>query len=308
MENRSSAPYITVDGYVEVQKYGSLYFVIMFTAFTLIVFSNSLIVYLIWIHPNLHEPMYIFIAALSVNSIIYSTTIYPKLLIDFVSETQIVSYAGCLFQWFTYYNLGGSEFMLLTAMAYDRYVSICKPLRYANIMRRTNIIVFVAFAWLFPICQTIVPLCLNAKKKICNFVFKGIICNSTVYKLYCSSSTALTIYGLVVFVNLVILPALFILFTYSKIFFIARRSNEMKRKAIETCLPHLVILINFTVFSAYDVLLLRIETESTKTIRFIVTLQVIMYHPLFNPIIYGLKMKEINRHIKKLLCSFRKQN
>ncbi|XP_033842433.1 olfactory receptor 142-like [Periophthalmus magnuspinnatus] len=304
MENKSSASYITVDGYVEVQKYGSFYFVLMISAYVLILFSNSLIVYLIWIHPNLHEPMYIFIAALSVNSILYSSTIYPKLLIDFLSETQVVSYAGCLFQWFTYYNLGGSEFMLLTAMAYDRYVSICKPLKYATIMSRRNVIVLVAFAWLFPLCQTIVPLCLNAKRKICHFIFKGIICNSTVYKLYCVGSTALTIYGLIVFANLVILPVLFILYTYSKIFFIARRSGEMRRKAIETCLPHLVILINFTVFSAYDVLLLRIETEYTKTVRFIVTLQIIMYHPLFNPIIYGLKMKEINKHIKTLLCLF----
>ncbi|XP_072300085.1 olfactory receptor 4B13-like [Eucyclogobius newberryi] len=307
MENRSSEPYITIDGYVEVQKYGSLYFVIMLTAFIFILFSNSLIVYLIWIHPNLHEPMYIFIAALSVNSIVYSATIYPKLLIDFLTEKQVVSHSVCIFQWFTYYNLGGSEFMFLTAMAYDRYVSICNPLKYATIMRRTNVIVLVAFAWLFPVCQTIVPLCWNSQKKLCNFIFEGIICNSNVNKMYCVSSTALAIYGLFIFSNLVILPVLFILFTYLKIFFIARRSEEMRRKAIATCLPHLVVLINFTVFSCYDVLLMRFETEYTKEVQFIVTLQVIMYHPLFNPIIYGLKMKEINRHIQKLLCPFIKQ-
>ncbi|CAL1581698.1 unnamed protein product [Knipowitschia caucasica] len=299
MENRSA--YISIDGYVGVNKYGGLFFSIMISAYLLIVCSNSLIVYLVWSHPNLHEPMYVFIAALSVNSVVYSSTIYPKLLIDFLSEKQVVTHAFCLFQWFTYYNLGASEFMLLAAMAYDRYVSICKPLKYAMIMRRGNVVGILALVWLFPSGQMI-PLCLNARKKLCKFVFQGIICNSSVHDLYCTSSTALTTYGLVVFINVVVLPVVFILYTYGRIFVMARRSAEMRRKAVKTCLPHLIVLINFTVFIAYDVLLLRFKAEHTKTVRFAITLQVIMYHPLFNPLIYGLKMDKIHRHIRKLLC------
>nr|XP_046259645.1 olfactory receptor 11A1-like [Scatophagus argus] len=303
MDNKENVTYITVDGYVDLYKYRYLYFVIMFTAYILIICSNSTVVYLIWIHQNLHEPMYIFIAALLINSLLYSTAIYPKLLIDFLSEKQIISYSACLFQWFIFYSLGGSEFLLLAAMSYDRYVSICKPLQYPAIMRKTTVSIFLALAWVVPVCQAVGPAVLNANKKLCNFTFKGIICNSTVGKLHCESSRLLNIYGLVILVNLVLLPVLFILFTYTRIFIISYRScREVRRKAAQTCLPHLMVLTNFSCLITFDVFLLRLETDFPKTARFIITLQIILYHPLFNPIIYGLKMKEIYKHLKKLLC------
>ncbi|XP_071328665.1 olfactory receptor 6K3-like [Trachinotus anak] len=303
MDNKLNVTYITLNGYVEINKYKYLYFVIMLTSYILIIYSNTTIMSLIGIHQNLHEPMYIFIAALLLNSILYSTAIYPKLLIDLLSEKQIISYSACLFQWFLYYSLACSEFLLLAAMAYDRYVSICKPLQYPMIMRKKTVSILLLLAWLLPACQVALPIVLNANKKLCNFTLKGIVCNSTVYKLHCVSSSALNIYGLVVLVNAVFLPVLFILFTYTRIFLISHRSSrEVRTKATQTCLPHLLVLINFTCLSAYDVLLLRMETDFPKTVRFIMTIQIVIYHPLFNPIIYGLKMKEIYKHLKRLFC------
>ncbi|XP_033842434.1 olfactory receptor 6N2-like [Periophthalmus magnuspinnatus] len=303
MDNRSDPAYITVDGYIDVHTYGSLYFFIMLLVYISVICSNSLIIYIIWKEPNLHKPMYFFIAALSFNSLLFSSTVYPKLLIDLLSDKQVILYMACLFQWFSYYNLVGSEFLLLASMAYDRYVSICKPLQYLNIMRNSKICVFVGFAWVFPVCHTIIPLSFNYNKKLCHFNFRGIICNSTVYRLFCVASPALSIFGMIIFTNVVIFPFLFIFYTYSRIFYIVKRSKEMRKKAFETCLPHLVVLINFAVFSTYDIILLRIETEFPKPVRFFVTLQMIIYHPLLNPLIYGLKMKEIYKHIKKFLCS-----
>ncbi|XP_022595886.1 olfactory receptor 10AG1-like [Seriola dumerili] len=303
MDSKFNVTYITLDGYVEMNKYKYLYFMIMFTSYILIICCNSTIVCLIWIHQNLHEPMYIFIAALLINSVLYSTAIYPKLLIDFLSEKQIITYSACLFQWYIYYSLAGSEFLLLSAMAYDRYVSICKPLQYPTIMRIKTINILLLLAWLLPACQVAVPTVLNANKKLCNFTLKGIVCNSTVYKLHCVSSPVLNIYGLVIFVKAVLFPVLFILFTYSRIFIISYQSSrEVRKKAAQTCLPHLMVLLNFSCLSAYDVLLLRMETNFPKTVRFIMTLQLVIYHPLFNPIIYGLKMKEIYKHLKRLFC------
>ncbi|XP_076603362.1 olfactory receptor 51E1-like [Chaetodon auriga] len=303
MDDKSNVTYIILDGYVEMHKYRYLYFVIMFTAYILIICSNSTIVYLIWIHQNLHEPMYIFIAALLINSVLFSTTIYPKLLIDFLSDKQIISYSACLFQGFVYYSLGGSEFLLLAAMSYDRYVSICKPLQYAAIMRKTTVNVLLVVAWILPAAQIAVPAALNAHKKLCNFTFKGIICNSTVYKLHCVSSRAHPVYGVVILFNVTLLPVLFILFTYTRILLISYRSSrEVRRKAAETCLPHLLVLIIYSCLTAYEVIMLRVESDFPKTVRLIMIFQVILYHPVFNPIIYGLKMKEISTHFKMLLC------
>ncbi|XP_071328551.1 olfactory receptor 4C12-like [Trachinotus anak] len=307
MDEELNVTYITLGGHVEVPKYKYLYFITFFIAYILIICSNSTIVYLIWIHQNLHEPMYIFIAALLINTVLLSTNIYPKLLIDFLSEKQIISYKACVLQYFMCYALGSSEFLMLSAMACDRYVSICKPLQYSTIMRKTTIIVFLALAWLFPACQLVGLATISANQKLCDFTLKVIYCNNSIYSLFCVSSRAISIYGVVVFLNLAGLPVLFIVFTYARILMICYQScGEVKKKAAETCLPHLLVLINYFFLIAYDVIIVRLESDFPKTVRLIMTLQVVLYYPLFNPIIYGLKMKEISKHLKRLFCQDKK--
>ncbi|XP_039455733.1 olfactory receptor 6N2-like [Oreochromis aureus] len=246
--------------------------------------------------------MYIFIAALLLNSLLFSTNIHPKLLVDFLSDKQIVSYQACLFQVFMFYFLSSSEFLLLSAMAYDRYVSICKPLQYPAIMTTTTVSLLLCFAWLVPACYVVVPIALNINSKLCSFTLKGIFCNNSLNKLFCVTSNKLSIYGVIVLLNLGLLPMLFILFTYTKIIIIAFQScGDVRRKAVQTCLPHLLVLMNCSVLITYDVVIVKLESDFPKTARFVMTLQIITYNPLCNPIIYGLKMKEISKHLKRLL-------
>ncbi|XP_067458704.1 olfactory receptor 11A1-like [Thunnus thynnus] len=303
MDYELNVTYITFGGHVDVHKYRYLYFLIMFTVYILIICCNSTIICLIWIHKNLHEPMYIFIAALLLNSLVVSTAMYPKMLIDFLSEKQIISYSACLFQFFLFYSLSGSEFLLLSAMAYDRYVSICKPLHYPTIMRKNTVSIFLILAWLVPASQIAVPVILSADMKLCSLTVKGIFCNNAIYNLHCVNSRARSIFGVVALMNIALFPVLFILFTYTKIFIISYRScGQVRKKAAQTCLPHLLVLISFACLCAYDVSIVRLESDFTKTARLIMTLQFVLYHPLFNPIIYGLKMKEITKHLKRLFC------
>ncbi|XP_054471812.1 putative olfactory receptor 13C6 [Anoplopoma fimbria] len=235
MEDQLNVTYITFGGHVEVHKYRYLYFVIMFTAYILIILFNFTIVFLIRKHKNLHEPMYIFIAALLLNSVVFSTAMYPKLLIDYLSEKQIITYSACLFQFFLCYTLCGTEFLLLSAMSYDRYVSICKPLQYPTIMTKSTVSIFLVLAWLLPACQTAVPTILSAETQLCNFILKGIFCNNAIYSLHCSSSKARTIYGLVALLNFALFPVLFILFTYTRILIISYKScREVRTKAAQT--------------------------------------------------------------------------
>uniref|UniRef100_A0A7N8Y706 Olfactory receptor n=1 Tax=Mastacembelus armatus TaxID=205130 RepID=A0A7N8Y706_9TELE len=296
MDQKLNITYITLDGYVELNKYRFVYFVIMFTAYILIICFNSTIVCLIVIHKNLHEPMYIFIAAF--------TIFYPKILTDVLSVKQIISYHACLFQFQLGYSLGGSEFLLLAAMSYDRYVSICKPLQYPTIMTKTNICILLVVAWILPAGQFAVPIGLSADVELCEFSLKHIYCNTAVFKLQCEQSRVLNIYIMIAYVNLLIVPVLFVLFTYIRIFIITYRSGrEVRRKAAQTCLPHLIVLINFSCLASFDVLLGHVaQTDFSKILFLIMSLQGLLYHPLFNPIIYGLKMKEIYKHLRKLFC------
>ncbi|KAM9342311.1 olfactory receptor 51E1-like [Pholidichthys leucotaenia] len=296
-----NATYVTLAGYVEVVKYRYVYFVMMIAVYFLIIISNLTIVYLIWTHKNLHEPMYIFIAALLLNSVLYSTSVYPKLLIDFISEKQIIPYSACLFQFFIFYSLGGTEFLLLTAMAYDRYVSICKPLQYPTTMRKNTVCVFLVLSWIVPPCHIAVQTIESTKAKLCSFNLKSVFCNNRIYSLQCQISRLINIFGVVSLTNLVILPLFFIVFTYAIILVASYRScKQVKKKAVETCLPHLSVLISFACLTLYDVITARLESDLPKTARLIMTSQIVLYHPLFNPFIYGLKMKEISKHLKRL--------
>ncbi|XP_040919624.1 olfactory receptor 11H2-like [Toxotes jaculatrix] len=303
MDDEFNVTYITFGGHVEVYKYRYLYFLIVFTVYILIICFNCTIVSLIWIHRNLHEPMYIFIAALLINSVVFSTNIYPKLLIDFLSEKQIISYSACLLQFYLFYTLGCSEFLLLSAMAYDRYVSICKPLQYPTIMRKNTVCIFLALSWIIPVCEIAVPVIMSADVKLCNLILDGIICNNSLYNLHCVSSRARTIFGVVGVIITALLPLLFILFTYTRILVISYQScRNVRKKAAQTCLPHLMVLFSYSCLCAYDIIIVRLGSDFPKTARLIMTLQLILYHPLFNPIIYGLKMKEISKHLKSLFC------
>ncbi|XP_061734832.1 olfactory receptor 10K1-like [Nerophis ophidion] len=199
MDAEFNGTFITLGGFVDVDKYRYLYFVIFLTLYILILCTNCTIIGLIWVHRDLHEPMYIFIAALSLNSLLFSTAIYPKLCIDILSQKQTIFYSACLFQYFLYYSFAGSDFLLLSAMAYDR----------------------------------------------------------------CA---------------------------------------EVRKKAAETCLPHLMVLFSFVCLVLFDVIIARLESDLPKIVRLIMTLQIVVYNPLFNPIIYGVKMKEIWKHIKRLFC------
>ncbi|XP_067371612.1 olfactory receptor 2M5-like [Channa argus] len=302
MDKEFNVTYLILDGHVELHKYRYFYFTIVFIVYILIICSNSTIVYLIWKHHDLHQPMYIFIAALLVNSVLLSTNIYPKLLIDFLSEKQIISFSACLFQFVTLYSLVDSEFLLLAAMAYDRYVSICKPLQYPNIMRKRIVVIFLALAWFLPAVEFIVLAIMRVNQKLCSFTLRIIFCNNSIYKLFCVTSTALSFYGVFILLNMNVCPVVFILFTYVKILVICYRSSgEVRKKAAQTCLPHLLVLLNIFYLTAYDVITVRIESEIPKTASLILTLQLILYNPLFNPVIYGLKMTEISKHVKKLL-------
>ncbi|XP_032424673.1 olfactory receptor 11A1-like [Xiphophorus hellerii] len=301
MDGEVNETYITLKGHVELDRFRYLYFAVMLAAYACIVVCNLTIVYVIWTHENLHEPMYVFIAALLLNSVVFSTNIYPKLLSDFLSEKQIISYSACYLQFFLFYSLSGSEFSLLAAMAYDRYVSICKPLQYPTIMGRNTVSIFLSLAWLVPASVTGVQVILSSNIKLCRLNLDGVLCNNSIYHMYCVSSKVHIVFGALSVAFIVFFSLLFIVFTYSRILIISYRSSkEVRKKAAQTCSPHLLVLISFSCLCAFDVIIARLGSNLTKLIRLIMTLQVILYHPLFNPIIYGLKMKEISKHLRRL--------
>uniref|UniRef100_H2LWW8 Olfactory receptor n=1 Tax=Oryzias latipes TaxID=8090 RepID=H2LWW8_ORYLA len=296
--------YITLDGYVEIRRYKYLYFLIVFTVFILILLCNCTIIFIIVVQKSLHEPMYIFIAALLTNSVMFSMAVYPKLLVDILSKRQIITYYACFFQHGVYYSLGASEFLLLTAMSFDRYVSICKPLQYQSLMSKRRVTVMLMLSWLWPLFQLTVAISgkVIINQRPCSFSLEGIFCDSALQKLLCIKLEELAVLDMIILFNITVLPSLFILFTYIRILKISYRSSkEVRSKAAQTCLPHMLVLVNFSCLGSFEIIIGFFWSEYPKTLHLTVILQIIIYQPLFNPIIYGLKMKEISKHVKMLI-------
>ncbi|XP_077436069.1 olfactory receptor 1500-like [Vanacampus margaritifer] len=290
-----------LSAYLDLDKYRYAFFVFFLALYALILCTNGTIIHIIWIHRNLHEPMYIFIAALSLNSLFFSTAIYPKLFVDVLSQGKSGSHTACLLQLFCFYTFGASDFFLLLAMAIDRFVSICKPLQYATTMRTSDVTIFLALAWLLPACQIGTGTLMIVKQKMCTFISVGIFCNNSANKLLCVRSQMFVAYGVFIFLSILVLPVLSILLMYIRIFIVVHRHCDGAwQKATDTCLPHLIVLICFSFLAVFDVIMNRMESKIPKTVRLIMMLQIVEYNPLLNPIIYGVKMKKIRKQIKSI--------
>ncbi|XP_024116252.1 olfactory receptor 49-like [Oryzias melastigma] len=309
MELKYNVSLITLDGFIQIEKYRVLYFLIVFTVFILILLCNCTIVFIIVAKKSLHEPMYIFIAALLTNSLMFSAAVYPKLLVDILSKRQTITYYTCFFQHGVYYSLGASEFLLLTAMSFDRYVSICKPLQYPSLMSKRRVTAMLMLSWLWPLLQLMVAISgkVIINQRPCSFSLEAIFCNTELQKLLCIKLEEFAVLDMMILINVALLPALFILFTYIRILIISYQSSkEIRSRAAQTCLPHVLVLVNFSCLGSFEVIIGFFGSGYPKALRLTVMLQIIIYQPLFNPTIYGLKMKQISRHVKMLFCPDKK--
>uniref|UniRef100_A0A3B4CYJ4 G-protein coupled receptors family 1 profile domain-containing protein n=1 Tax=Pygocentrus nattereri TaxID=42514 RepID=A0A3B4CYJ4_PYGNA len=282
MDNTSYVKYLFMDGHIELQKYRYLYFVITLTVYLLIILFNAVVIFAICTNKCLHEPMYIFIAALLFNSLCGTAALYPKLLSDFLSERPVTSYSACLFQVFSLYTYGASEFTLLTVMAYDRYVSICKPLQYPTLVKMSTVKKLLFFCCFFP-----------AYRIYCN--------DYSIAKLSCGYTSVMNLYGLFCVTLSVCAAMIFIIYSYVRILHVClKNSKDFRRKALQTCFPHLFIFISFCIFSCIEVITPRLEGNIPHTVSAIMPVLGLVFPPLINAIMYGLKLQEIYSKIKKM--------
>ncbi|XP_049331929.1 olfactory receptor 142-like [Astyanax mexicanus] len=303
MDNFTNVTLLTLEGYVELEKYRYVYFVISLAVYLLIICCNSVIVSIIYSNKCLHEPMYIFIAALLCNALCGTSGFYPKLLIDLLSERPAISYEGCIFQAFWLYTYAAAEFTLLSAMAYDRYVSICKPLQYASLIKMSTVRKLLFICWFWPSCQNSITVILIHRLQLCKYRMMRIYCsNYAIVKLSCGDITANNLFGLFNLTVMVFPPVIFVIYSYIRILDVClKNSKDFRRKALQTCFPHLTIFIIFTVTACFEVINSRLEGNVPHLFAMIMSVENLVIPPLLNPVIYGLKMQEIFNRIKKML-------
>ena len=164
-------------------------FILFLIMYLVTLTGNVLIILAISSDPQLHTPMYVFLSVLSFTDIWYTTTIVPRMLVDFLSETKTISYAGCLTQMYFIYALSTTDNCLLAAMAYDRYVAICDPFHYVTIMSHCRCVLLVAFSCSLPHLHSLLHILLLNQLTFCDSnVVHHFLCDiNPLLKLSCSS-------------------------------------------------------------------------------------------------------------------------
>ncbi|XP_017571714.2 olfactory receptor 6N2-like [Pygocentrus nattereri] len=309
MDYSTNVTYLSLEGHVELEKYRYVYFVTALSVYMLITCCNAVVIYVIYTNERLHEPMYIFIAALLCNSLFVAAGLYPKLLSDLLSEKQIISHGACLFQAFWIYTNGGSEFALLAAMAYDRYVSICKPLQYATLMKMSTVKRILFFCWFVPSCEMGISIILTYRP-LCKYKLNRIYCNAhSVAKLSCGDITVVNLYGLSALTIVVCPPVMFVIYSYIRIIEVClKNSKDFRRKALQTCFPHLFVFTCFSITACFEVVNSRFEGNVPHLLTVILSIENSVIPPLINPIIYGLKLQEIWNRIKGMIWKKKMHN
>ncbi|XP_061774342.1 olfactory receptor 13D1-like [Nerophis ophidion] len=265
-----------------------------------ILLVNGVLIVTIVLEKKLHEPMYVFVCNLCVNSLYGTAAFYPKFLYDLLSDRHMISYFGCMLQLYVIYSYAATEFSILAVMAYDRCVAICRPLEYHAIMTKTWVVFLVAFSRLVPLFSQGISWVLTSKLQLCGSHIRKLYCeNWSILTLSCNSIATNSTVGFIVIMFYVGYD-IFIFCSYIQLIKLALRSKEGKKKFSQTCVPHLLCLLNVTVALLFDLMYTRYGSKSVdQNVSNFMAIQFLMIPPLLNPIIYGLKISRVRNNILK---------
>ncbi|XP_071778886.2 olfactory receptor 4B13-like [Centroberyx gerrardi] len=304
MVNSTQFSYFVLSAYFNSGPLKYLFFMIVISLYILIVFNNFLLIAIICMNRSLHEPMYLFLCSLFVNELYGSAGLFPFLLVQIISDTHTVSASLCFLQIFCLYSYACVEFCNLALMSYDRYLAICCPLQYNTRMTSNKVAVFIAVIWLYSFLECLVSISLSVPLQLCGNIINKVYCdNYPIVKLACSDTRVNNIYGLFGTVLAVLVPLIPIIFSYMKILQICfAGSKETRQKAVSTCTPHLASLLNFSFGCCFEILQSRFDMTSVPSVlRIIFSLYFLTCQPLFNPILYGLRMSKIRNICRSLI-------
>nr|XP_020469747.1 olfactory receptor 10A3-like [Monopterus albus] len=276
-----------------------LFFGLSLLIYITIISANAVIVLSVCLETSLHQPMYIFICSLCLNSLYGSTGFFPRFLMDLLSDTHFISRPFCFIQVYIMYTYLGDELNILTVMAYDRFVAICQPLQYHSKMTFRMVLLLLTLAVLHPVCilgyfvyqASSLPLCGNSMNRVA--------CNTwSIIELSCVDTTVISIASQIFAIISMFIPLFFVLYTYLRILLVCRRSSsEFRGKALQTCLPHIVTFGNFCISLFCEFSLSWYNVDGLTTFATVLSLEFLIIPPIINPLVYGLNLPQIRRVI-----------
>ena len=269
--------------------------------------GNSLLLIIIKSEPSLHEPMYIFLGMLGVTDIALLTSVVPKMLGIFWFHVTEIYFNSCLLQMWLIHTFQGIESGILLAMALDRYVAVCYPLRHAAIFT-PHLISQIASVVTLRAALLVAP-CLVLIKFRLQFYHKTVISHSycehmAIVKLAAGNIRVNKIYGLFVAFNIAVFDLSFITLSYIQIFITVFRlpQKEARLKAFNTCVAHICVFLQFYSLGFFSFFAHRFGSHIPPYIHILFSSTYLLVPPFLNPLVYGAKTKQICIHRVKMFC------
>ena len=298
-------------GLSEEQELQPLIFGLFLSMYLITVFGNLLIILAISSDSHLHTPMYFFLSNLSFVDICFTSTTIPKMLWNIQNKSKGITYEGCITQMYFYILFAGLDDILLTVMAYDRFVAICHPLHYMVIMSPQLCGLLILISWILIALYSLVHSLMVLRLSFCpEMQIPHFFCELSQLVQLASSDNFLN--NLVMYFAAVLMgvgPFAGILYSYSKIVSCICKisSAQGKYKAFSTCVSHLSVVFLFY-FTALGVFLSSAVTHNSHSS----TIASVMYTvvtPMLNPFIYSLRNRDIKEGLKRLyfMPSIKKQ-
>ncbi|CAF91295.1 unnamed protein product, partial [Tetraodon nigroviridis] len=297
----SETEYFVLAAYGDVGEFKYLYFSIMLLWFVSIWVVNVVLILVIYIDKQLHEPMYIFLCNLSVTEISGSTSLYPLMLSQMLSDTHRVTVPFCFLQMSYIYTSASVEFCSLAAMAYDRYVAICHPLQYSLIMSTGRVCKIILAVWGYSFFTFLVLLLFLIHLDLCGNVINKVFCDYyRIIQLACSVSLIEKMSDMYFAFLTVIVPFSLILFSYLKILAVClKASKENTQKAVSTVTPQIVSVSNLFVGCTFHFLESRTDvTFLPVNIVIFFSVYLLIFQPMINPFMYGFSLPKIKQSFK----------
>ncbi|KAJ8796622.1 hypothetical protein J1605_002219 [Eschrichtius robustus] len=280
-------------------------FCLFLAMYLITVLGNLLIILAVTCDSHLHTPMYLFLSNLSFTDMCISTTAIPKMLVNIQAEIQHITYIGCLTQIGFVLVFVGLENFLLAAMAYDRYVAICHPLRYTVlIIPRFCVLLILLSLFISTVLGLLLSLMVLRLSFCKDLEIPHFFCElAQVIKLACSDTLMNNILIYTVASLFCGVPLSGIIFSYTQIvpFVLRMPSAGTKLKAFSTCGSHLAVVSLFygTLFGVY---ISSVVTDSPRKTA-VASVMYIVVPQMMNPFIYSLRNKDMKRALRKLIST-----
>ncbi|KAM6160077.1 uncharacterized protein O8D03_012629 [Erethizon dorsatum] len=304
-ENCTTVMEFILLGLSDVPELRPVLFLVFLVIYGITVLANLGMTALIQVSSQLHTPMYFFLSHLSFVDFCYSSVIVPKMLANIINNDKIISFLGCMVQFYLFCTFAITEAFFLAVMAYDRFVAICNPLLYMVIMSRRLRVELVACCYLYASVCSLIHLCLalqipSYKSSVINHFFCDL---PPLLSLACSDVTANEVLLLIVVNSNEILTIVIILTSYLFILItiLRMRSAEGRRKAFSTCASHLTAI---TVFHGTIIFIYCQPTSGNNwDVDKVTTVFYTVVIPMLNPLIYSLRNKDVKEALRKVLGS-----